>query len=88
MERSASATGLLCAASTSACLSLATVPLGMCAFFLPIHGPPSASSASHITGGPLLGGQVRAVLPAGTPETATDFFGLGSVSLMVASPAD
>src|SRR5215210_3008607 len=57
MERAASATALPCAVSTSTWRSLATISSGVCVLFLPIDEPPSAS-ASHITGGPLLGGQV------------------------------
>jgi hypothetical protein len=57
IDRTASATDLPCAASTSTCRSLATISSGVCAFFLPIHEPPFASAA-HIAGGPLLGGQV------------------------------
>ena len=59
MERTASATALPCAVSTSTWRSLATISSGVCVLFLPIDDPPSAS-ASHITGGPLLGGQVTA----------------------------
>src|SRR5215210_3529193 len=58
MERAASATALPCAVSTSTWRSLATISSGVCVLFLPIDEPPSAS-ASHITGGPLLGGQVK-----------------------------
>ena len=57
MERAASATALPCAVSTSTWRGLATISSGVCVLFLPIDEPPSAS-ASHITGGPLLGGQV------------------------------
>ena len=68
IDRTASATALPCAASTSTCRSLATISSGVCAFFLPIHEPPFASAA-HIAGGPLLGGQVR--------ELVLDFDELG-----------
>ena len=64
MERTASATAMPCAASTSTRRSLATISSGVCAFFLPIDEPSSAS-ASHITGGPLLGG--RSVTAPTTP---------------------
>src|SRR3712207_3220276 len=82
MERTASATGLPCAASTSIWRSLATISSGVCAFFRPIHDPPSAS-AGHITGGPLLGGQVNGreaerQEPAGSGQAA--FGGLPSRS--------
>ena len=59
IDRAASATALPCAASTSTWRSLATISSGVCAFFRPIRAPPFAS-AGHITGGPLLGGQVSA----------------------------
>jgi hypothetical protein len=67
IDRTASATDLPCAASTSTCRSLATISSGVCAFFLPIHEPPFASAA-HIAGGPLLGGQVTANLPERSAE--------------------
>ncbi len=41
MERTASATALPCAASTSTWRSLATISSGVCAFFLPIRAPVS-----------------------------------------------
>jgi hypothetical protein len=41
MERTASATALPCAASTSTWRSLATISSGVCAFFRPIHDPRS-----------------------------------------------
>ncbi len=43
----------------------------MCVLFLPIDDPPSAS-ASHITGGPLLGGQVN--IPSPDPRGRVDLF--------------
>src|SRR5215213_3196801 len=72
MERAASATALPCAVSTSTWRSLATISSGVCVPFLPIDVPPSAS-ASHITGGPLLGGQVSlSLLPRGGIAKLTD----------------
>ncbi len=60
IARTASATDLPCAISTSAWRSFATISSGVCAFFRAIPHLPMPSP-DYITGGPLLGGQVSGI---------------------------